>query len=226
MVLSNNKGKNGKDKMKTVVCFGDSNTWGADPLRGLRFSLMQRWPGVLRNELGVVEYWVIEEGLCGRTAICEDPIEGYKCGKDYIIPCIQSHSPVDLLKVMLGTNDLIKRFSLPTCDIAKGVGILVDLVRKSCLSLGISGTSSIVDCTTAPPPILEVSRFKEIFEGGAEKSQKFGTYYADIARIVGCHFIDAGKIISSSKDDGIHFDAVEHEKLGKAVSEKVKEIFG
>jgi lysophospholipase L1-like esterase len=74
------------------------------------------------------------------------------------------------------------------------------------------------------PPILEVGRFKEMFEGCATKSLKLGAYYADIAGTFGCYFIDAGKIIHSSQDDGIHFDAGEHAKLGKAVAEKVREI--
>jgi lysophospholipase L1-like esterase len=214
--------------MKTIVCFGDSNTWGAIPLQGpkfeilRRFNMEQRWPGVMRNLLGA-EYWVIEEGLCGRTTVCEDPVERYKCGKEYIVPCIQSHTPVDLVTVMLGTNDLKKRFSLPAFDIAKGAGVLVDRVWKINYPFGCRAPWVLL---IAPPPIREVGRLQEIFEGGAEKSLKFGTYYADIAETLGCSFIDAGKIISSSPDDGVHFGVVEHAKLGKAVAEKVREIFG
>jgi lysophospholipase L1-like esterase len=208
--------------MKTIVCFGDSNTWGADPLQGLRFNMEQRWPGVLRNELGSA-YWVIEEGMCGRTAVCADPVEGYQCGKDYLVSCLQSHTPVDLVIIMLGTNDLKKRFSLPACDIAKGVGVLADLTRKANYPSGYLAPQVLL---IVPPPILEVGRFEEIFEGGAEKSLKFGAYYADIAATLECCFIDAGKIIRSSPEDGIHFDVGEHAKLGKAVAEKVREIFG
>jgi lysophospholipase L1-like esterase len=97
--------------MKTVICFGDSNTWGADPAGGPRYSMEQRWGSILRKELGS-GYYIIEEGLCGRTTVWDDPIEGYKSGKQYIIPCIDSHSPVDLVIILLGTNDLKKRFSL------------------------------------------------------------------------------------------------------------------
>jgi lysophospholipase L1-like esterase len=212
--------------MKTIVCFGDSNTWGAIPLQGPRFDVLrrlnmeQRWPGVMRNLLGA-DYWVIEEGLCGRTTVCEDPLEGYKCGKDYIIPCIQSHTPVNLVTIMLGTNDLKLRFSLPAFDIAKGAGALVDLVRKINYPFGCQAPQVLL---IAPPPILEVGRLKENFEGGAEKSLKFVAYYADVAATLGCQFLDAGAIIHSSSEDGIHFDAVEHAKLGRAVTEKVKTI--
>jgi lysophospholipase L1-like esterase len=214
--------------VKTIVCFGDSNTWGAKPLQGPKFDILrrydirQRWPGVLRNELGD-EYWVIEEGLCARTSVYTDPLEPYKCGRDYLVPCIQSHTPVDLVIIMLGTNDLKKRFSLSAYDIAKGISLLAEMVQK---------INYPPDCPMpqilliAPPPIREIGKFQEIFSGGAEKSLKFGAYYADIAATFGCHFIDAGKIISSSSDDGIHFDIGEHIKLGKAVAEKVRDILG
>jgi lysophospholipase L1-like esterase len=208
--------------MKTIVCFGDSNTWGADPLQGSRFNRLQRWPGILRNILGE-QYGVIEEGLCGRTTIYEDPAEDYKCGKDYIVPCLQSHTPVDLVIIMLGTNDLKKRFLLSACDIAKGAGLLVDLVQQSSYPGGYQAPQVLL---IAPPPIFEVGQFKEMFEGGAATSLQFGAYYAGTAAKSGCHFLDAGKIISSSPVDGIHFDAREHAKLGTAVAEKVMEIFG
>jgi lysophospholipase L1-like esterase len=208
--------------MKTIVCFGDSNTWGADPLHGTRFNKLQRWPGILSNILGD-QYWVIEEGLCGRTTIYDDPAEDYKCGKDYLIPCLQSHTPVDLVVIMLGTNDLKKRFSCSACDIAKGAGLLVDLVQQTSYPGGYQAPQVLI---IAPPPILEVGPFKEMFAGGAEKSLQFGACYQDIAAASGCHFLDAGKIIRSSPVDGIHFDASEHAKLGTAVVEKVMEIFG
>jgi lysophospholipase L1-like esterase len=208
--------------MKTIVCFGDSNTWGADPLQGSRFNRLQRWPGVLRNILGD-QYWVIEEGLCGRTTISDDPAEDFNCGKDYLIPCLQSHTPVDLVIIMLGTNDLKKRFSLSAGEIAKDAGILVDMVGKASYPYGYQNPQVLL---IAPPPILEVGQFKEMFEGGAATSLQFGAYYADTAAKSGCHFLDAGKIVRSSPVDGIHFDVREHAKLGTAVAEKVMEIFG
>jgi lysophospholipase L1-like esterase len=208
--------------MKTIVCFGDSNTWGADPLQWQRFNMIQRWPGVLRNELGA-DYWVIEEGMCGRTTVYTDPIEGFQCGKDYLVPCIQSHTPVDLVIIMLGTNDLKEHFSLSACEIAKGVGILADMVQRASYPREYGAPQVLL---IAPPPILELGRFKELFAGGAEKSLMFGKYYAEIAETSGCHFLDAGKIISSSPEDGIHFDAGEHARLGKAVAKQVKATLG
>ncbi len=92
--------------MKTVLCYGDSNTWGSDPETGERFAPEVRWPGVMARELGD-GFHVIEEGLPGRTTLREDPIEGsYKDGRAYLTPCLESHRPIDLVTIMLGTNDL------------------------------------------------------------------------------------------------------------------------
>ncbi len=105
--------------MFEVLCYGDSNTWGADPAGGGRFSRDERWPGVLQKSLGD-EYHIIEEGLGGRTTVWEDPIEGHKNGKEYLIPCLATHAPLDLVIIMLGTNDLKKRFSVSAQDVAFG----------------------------------------------------------------------------------------------------------
>lgn len=97
--------------MKTIVCYGDSNTWGYDPVTMDRLPITQRWTGVLAQELGA-GYRVIEEGLNGRTTVWDDPIEGYKNGKEYLIPCLETHRPIDLITILLGTNDLKMRFSV------------------------------------------------------------------------------------------------------------------
>ena len=91
--------------MKTILCFGDSNTWGYNPENGQRFGPEERWTGILRNSLGE-DYRVIEEGLNGRTTLWDDPIAGFKNGLDYLMPCLESHMPFDLITIMLGTNDL------------------------------------------------------------------------------------------------------------------------
>ncbi len=91
--------------MKTIVCFGDSNTWGFAPISKARYDRDTRWPGVLRNALGG-GYLVIEEGQNGRTTVWDDPIEANKNGATYLLPCLESHKPLDLLIIKLGTNDL------------------------------------------------------------------------------------------------------------------------
>ena len=91
--------------MKTILCYGDSNTWGFEPVTRNLYGRTERWTGILRQELGL-DYDVIEEGLNGRTTVWDDPIEGHKNGKEQIIPILKSHQPLDLVTIMLGTNDL------------------------------------------------------------------------------------------------------------------------
>ena len=206
--------------MKTILCYGDSNTWGYDPATQTRFPRDIRWPGVFRSELGE-GYIVIEEGLNGRTTVWDDPIELDKNGATYLRPCIQTHKPFDLVIIMLGTNDLKTRFSLPTYDIASGAGVLVDIVKKS--DTGIGGEAPEV-LLIAPPPAVELTGFAEMFEDAVEKSGGFARHYRRISNEKGCHYLDAGDHVESSPLDGIHLEVDMHARLGRAVVAKVREI--
>jgi lysophospholipase L1-like esterase len=206
--------------MKVILCYGDSNTWGEIPLGGGRYGPGERWTGALAQELGP-GCRVIEEGLGGRTTVWEDPIEGYKNGREYLIPCLDSHKPLDLVVLMLGTNDLKMRFSVPAADIAGGVAALVEIIQKS--GAGVSGEPPKI-LLMAPPPLGKLSDFAEMFEGGLAKSLKLGAYYRRVAEELGCAFLDAGEVIRSSDLDGVHFDRAEHQKLSRAVAARVREM--
>ena len=117
-------------KQKTILCFGDSNTWGFPPDCGARYDRKTRWPGVLQDALGDACY-VIEEGLPGRNTVWDDPVEGGKNGLKQLVPIIHSHMPLDLVIIMLGTNDFKNRFSVSPLDISWSIGRLVKAVRDS-----------------------------------------------------------------------------------------------
>jgi len=206
--------------VKTVLCYGDSNTWGYDPGTQTRYPREVRWPGVLRRELGE-GYLVIEEGLNGRTTVWDDPIEGYKNGKSYLIPCLETHKPLDLVIILLGTNDLKVRFSVSAFDIANGAGVLVDVVQKSAAGPGDTAPKVLL---LAPPPVARLSGFAEMFDGARPKSRRFAAHYGRVAQEKGCAFLDTSQAIVSSNLDGIHLEAGEHEKLGAAVAEKVRTL--
>jgi lysophospholipase L1-like esterase len=208
--------------MKTILCYGDSNTWGYHPVTKDRYSLEERWAGVLQHELGT-GYYVVAEGLNGRTTVWDDPIEGYKNGKEQLIPILTSHKPLDLVIIMLGTNDLKRRFGLGAYDIAEGAGTLVEMVQKS--DCGPQKRPPQV-LLMAPPPIAKLTEYAEMFEGAEAKSRRFGEHYRRVAQECGCAFLDAGQVIISSDLDGIHFDVEEHKKLGLAVAARVREILG
>jgi lysophospholipase L1-like esterase len=177
---------------------------------------------VLAKRLGG-DFEVIEEGLNGRTTVWDDPIEGYRSGKDYLIPCLESHKPLDLVVILLGTNDLQLRFSLSAYDVAEGARVLVGIVQSSLA--GVNGGSPKV-LLLAPPPTTTLTEYVEMYAGAEEKSQKFSTYFARIAQEMSCAFLDTGRVIVSSPLDGIHFEAGEHRKLGQAVALKVEELLG
>ena len=206
--------------VKTVLCYGDSNTWGYNPATKDRYDRESRWPGILRKALGN-EYVVIEEGLNGRTTVWDDPIEGYKSGKEYLIPCLTSHKPLDLVIIMLGTNDLKKRFSLSAFDIAEGAGVLVDMTQRS--DTGPNGQTPKV-LLLAPPPVATLTDFADMFEGSEAKSKQIGQQYRRIAEEFGCNFFDTSNIIHSSNIDGIHLEKEEHQKLGTHLASLVQEI--
>lgn len=208
---------------KVIVCFGDSNTWGAKPDGSGRFDADVRWTGVLQDSLGA-GYKVLEEGLNGRTTNIDDTIEEDRNGRRHLPPLLESHRPFDLIIIMLGTNDLKTRNHRAAPDIAQSAAKLADLARRS--MCGPDGGAPQV-LLMAPPSTAKAGHgLDALFAGSEEKSRQFPEQYAFWADAVGVAFFDAGSVISSSQVDGIHFDAEEHEKLGKAVAAKVAAMIG
>jgi lysophospholipase L1-like esterase len=208
--------------MRTVLCYGDSNTWGYEPATGERFPEDVRWPGVLARELGN-GFRVIEEALNGRTTVREDPVEEYKNGKDYLRPCLESHAPLDLVIVALGLNDLKARFFASASDAADGAGVLVSIAQRS--GAGPDGGSPAV-LLVAPPPVGLLTELAQMFAGAEEKSEEFSRQYRRVAEKYGCRLLDAGDVARASDRDGIHLEPDEHRKLGEAVAASVKESLG
>jgi lysophospholipase L1-like esterase len=214
--------RTGRGRVKTVLCFGDSNTWGSDPATRTRFAPDVRWTGVLAAVLGE-GYRVVEEGLNGRTTRWDDPIELHRNGLAYLVPCLESHQPLDLVTIMLGTNDLKARFRLSAADIAQSAAGLAQIAQRTARTA--DGTPSRV-LLIAPPPLARLSGYDLMFEGAPAKSALFADYYARSAGWNGLDFFDAGAVIRSSDLDGIHFEAAEHRKLGEALAGRVRELIG
>ncbi|MFA6504732.1 MAG: SGNH/GDSL hydrolase family protein [Treponemataceae bacterium] len=215
--------------MKTILCYGDSNTWGADPATGGRFDRFTRWAGVMRGILNAdcppsdPEYWVVEEGQNGRTTCRDDPVEPGRNGLAYIQTILESHKPLDLVIVFLGTNDLKVRFAPTAQDIARGAQRVVAAAQNS--GTGIDGKAPKT-LMIVPAPVARLSYFKETFAGSEEISKKLAARYRQYAAEIGSEFLDAGSVIVSSDLDGIHLDRDQHKKLGEAIAEKVKTMLG
>lgn len=207
------------------MCFGDSNTYGAIPTLARtgrhRFASDRRWPGVMRKALG--NGWeVLEEGHPGRTTVHEDPIEGlHKSGIKALPVLLETHMPLDAIVLALGTNDLKHRFSLTPNDVADSIEVLVRLIQRS--EAGDGGVAPKV-LVVAPPPLLEVDWFGQMFLGGAEKSKHLGRLFREAAKRSGAAFLDAGAVIESSTVDGIHFDSDAHRVLGTEIAKAVQAL--
>lgn len=209
--------------MTTILCYGDSNTYGSIPGSGNRFSRDERWPGVMRRRLGpAVE--VIEEGLSGRTTVWDDPFVDGRNGLTYLRPCLAAHAPIDLVVLMLGTNDLKSIFRLTAADIVNGLASLLDEVAGS--RSGPSGPPSLL--LVAPVPIDPSRDLAELwgFREAGEASMSLARLSRSLARHRGCDFFAAGDVAAVSAEDGIHLDAVSHERLGEAIAAQVGHTLG
>ncbi len=219
-IKGNQTRSSGGSRLKTILCYGDSNTWGYDPATKERFGPDVRWTGVVQRRLGS-DYRVIEEGLNGRTTVWDDPLSPGRNGKEYLPPCLESHRPLDLVTIMLGTNDLKRRFGLSASDIAEGAGLLADMALR--IGRTEAGTPPVV-LLIAPPPTARFGEFGEMFRGATETSRGFAEAYRMVAGWNDCPFLDAGAVVKSSDLDGIHLEAEEHRKLGEAVVAEIQRL--
>ena len=188
--------------IRSVLCYGNSNTLGAATVKRPdgRYGPTERWPGVLRAGLGP-GWLVIEEGLGGRTTVSDDPVEGLeKNGRTYLYPCLLTHKPLDVVAIMLGTNDLKARFGKSAWEIAQGAGVLVNLVKTAAVGRN-GGVPQIL--LMSPPSILKNLPFHaDMFVGAYEKSFDLARHYRAVADLHGVRFLDAGSVIKSSAFDG------------------------
>lgn len=211
--------------MRTVLLFGDSNTHGTVPMPDLdgagRFDRHERWAGRLRKLLP--EWDVIEEGHPGRTTVHDDPVEGnHRNGLTILPALLESHRPIDVVLIMLGTNDLKERFSVNATDIAHSLERLVRLVLASGAGPA-NGAPGVL--LVAPPPIIEVGCLAGMFAGGAAKSAGLAAEIKAVARRAGVPFLDAGQVIKVSPIDGIHYDAEANPVLAEACAKAITAHF-
>jgi lysophospholipase L1-like esterase len=166
-------------------------------------------------------WWVVEEGLNGRTSCREDPVEGDKNGLRQLLPILESHKPVDAAAVMLGTNDLKPRFNPTAYDIAAGAVRAAQAIRDSRMGPGNSSPQVILIC---PPAVVESPVFKHVFGDSVELSKKLPPLYRRLAEEYGLRYLEAGKFITSSAADGIHLDPDGHLKLAQAIADLIRTL--
>lgn len=205
-----------------IVCLGDSNTHGYSPeAPQFRFGEEERWTCLLQRALGQ-DYLVVEEGLPGRTTVFEDPVEEGMPALPYLYPCLKSHAPVDLLVIMLGTNDTKERLNANACAIGKG---MARLVRKA----------QTIDCWGEKDPnILLIAPLaigkgverspvaQEMGQGCVEKSLRLPGQFRAAAKELGCAFLDANTLgLEQNQVDHMHLTRDSHRVLAEALAKLI-----
>jgi lysophospholipase L1-like esterase len=220
---------------KRVLVFGDSNTWRWMPKENVipseRYPEDQRWPNVMQAALGG-GYKVVVDALSGRTTGVADPsfpqLDGAGLDGDaYLPPAIAAHLPLDLVVVMLGTNDTKAMFRRSPFRITLGAAVLVDAVQRSGEMFGggwytYPAPKVLLVC---PPPLGKLAGLTaEAFAGGEERSRGMPEAFRRIAEAAGVAFFGAGTAVQTDGVDGVHFTAATQRKLGEAVAAQVKAV--
>ncbi len=200
---------------KTILCFGDSNTHGINPADDTRFPKSKRWTTILQEHLRK-DFEIIVEGLPGRTSSVDDPIEGKsKNGRRYLKPCLDSHSPIDLVIVMLGTCEMKKRYSFTAQDIALSMEHLIKILLASDAGPGGKAPEILL---LSPIPLAPNIDKSPLYKGAAHLPQEVAPLYEELAKRYEFAFLETGKFVAASSLDGLHLDLESHRKLGTAVA--------
>ncbi|NEI72627.1 hydrolase [Rhizobium lusitanum] len=214
---------------RSILCFGDSLTWGWIPVEQssptLRYPFEQRWTGAMAAELGD-GYSIIEEGLSARTTSIDDPSDPRLNGSAYLPSALASHLPLDLAILLLGTNDTKSYFRRTPYEIAIGMGKLAGQVLTCAGGVGTPYPAPKL-LIVAPPPLAPMPDpwFEGMFAGGYEKSLELAKHYRALASFLKVDFLDAGEVVTTDGVDGIHLSAETNVRLGRAIAAKVVEIF-
>ena len=211
--------------MHHVLVYGDSLTWGIVPNTRKRFPFDERWPGILENKLNErgPRVRLIENCLNGRRTVWEDPFKPGRNGLVGLAQCIELHSPLALVILMLGTNDF--QFSHPynnAWSAAQGISTLVNEIRKAPIEPGMPVPPILIVC---PPPVCTPKGvLASKFAGAEQRCAGLADAYRAVSSDLGCDFFDAASVTSCSRVDGIHLDADQHMALGRELADAVAPI--
>jgi lysophospholipase L1-like esterase len=206
--------------MKSILAFGDSLTWGYNASTGMRMAHEDRWPNVLASGLNN-KARVIEEGMNGRTTVFDDPtVDENRNGAVGLPIALKSHQPLDLLIIMLGTNDLKHNRAF---DSSMGMERLVKLTRNH----SWSGTYTAPPIILVSPPCLVPTKnewFNDLWGHKIEESKLFAGHYKRVAEEMGAHFFDAGTVAKANDIDGGHLDVANTRAIGAGLVPLVKKV--
>ena len=207
--------------MKQILVYADSLTWGIIPSTRKRLCFDDRWPGVMENALNKNDkrYRVIENCLNGRRTVWDDPFKAGRNGLDGIEQVVEMHSPLDLIILMLGTNDFQSMHNHNAWHSAQGIRSLITSICNSPIEPGLT----IPPILLVVPPLIRKPKgpIAPKFENAEVKCKGLASEYEIVAKELNCLFFDSSTITKSSEVDGIHLDKEQHHELGIAISKVV-----
>ena len=212
--------------MKTILCYGDSITWGSDAETGGRHAFEDRWPNVLQKALGSSVH-VVADGLRGRTTGFDEHLAACDRNGVRILPTsLYTHAPLDLVIFLLGSNDMKPAIAGTALAAMQGMRRLVEIVRLNATRDGTSEPRAVL--IVAPPPLCETANpeYAAMFAGGIEQSRMLAGFYADLADAEGCGFFDAGSVAATTPIDGVHLDAANTRAIGRALEPIARMMLG
>ncbi|HET9361513.1 MAG TPA: SGNH/GDSL hydrolase family protein [Vicinamibacterales bacterium] len=204
--------------MHQILVYGDSLTWGIIPDTRQRWPFETRWPGVMERALGKAghDVRVIEDCLNGRRTAWDDPFKPGRNGRIGLEQRIEVNSPLALVVLLLGTNDFQSVHDVNAGHSAQGIASLVRAIKLAPIEPGMPAPKILI---VAPPEIHEAKGVMAAkFEGARAKCAGLAAAYAAVARELGCSFFDAGTVTTTSRIDGVHLDADQHERMGAALA--------
>lgn len=204
--------------MKQILCYGDSNTYGLIPGTQERYAWAVRWTGILNDRLAAYGYRIVEEGLCGRTTMCEDPLRSGRNGRQMLPMLLETHSPLECVILMLGTNDCKTEFGLTAELIGQGMSRLLEQVRAIQPDAGILLMSPI----WLSEGVGETGFDPQFDQASVTVSHKLKEIYRELASRFGCGFLAASDFAQASEVDREHLDEVGHQILSGVVFDKLK----
>lgn len=206
--------------MRQILCFGDSNTYGLIPKIGGRYPWGIRWTSILNEELGVENYRVIEEGLCGRTTIFDDPLRDGRRGVQMLPTILETQGPVDIVVVMLGTNDCKTVYGATADIIGKGVSKIINQIRSYAKESKILLISPI----HLGEQVWKKEYDPEFSAASVEVSKGLADVYKRVSEKEGIYFLAASAYTNPSSADQEHLDEEGHRLLAEAILKKIGEI--
>lgn len=211
----------GSPEPLSVLCFGAGNTWGCVPgVEGRRYGFGERWTGILRSELGE-DFYVVEEGLNGRTTVWDDPLVRGRNGRHHLEMCLETHRPLDLVILMLGTDDLRACFNASAATIAESIAAHGRCVLSS-EAWPDGGSPQLL--LVAPPLVSQERSEADDYRGAHRTSVELASRLRATALDLRCGFLDATNVVEPSEVDGLHLDRESHQLLGCEAARQVRSL--